>query len=96
MTDNIVYPQKEVIKNIKKYSKMNFEDYFKEWKDGVNKTLENKRNKQPKLMRIFYLKSSSILDERITKAIALQFFDYGRLKAITKQNKDILDWENKK
>ncbi len=77
---------KKAEKMSRKYSKMSFEDFWKEFEDLVNKKRREKYDKKTKFKKFFSDRDNSLLKIPYVKSIAERFFERGRLQMVSEIN----------
>jgi len=67
---------------LKKYSKMNFKDFLKEYKNDVNKNHLDEYNKKSWFWKLMFSKENSLVSSKIVEVVASHFFNLGRLQMV--------------
>ena len=81
---------KHVEQIVKENAGMTFEDYWKEYKDIVNKDRREVYDKKSKFGKFFSSRDNPILEVRHIKDIADLFFNKGRLQMVSQLRRDNL------
>ena len=78
--------KKTVQESSLKYGKMEFKDFWKKYKNSVNKEVIEEYNKASRFKRFFMEKENTLLNQEWVKIVARHFFERGRLQMIASIN----------